>query len=177
MKISCDVILDLIPLVKDGVASEESTSIVNEHIKNCERCKTEFDIIEATRVDQPSIKDKKIISAIKRSVFITQFAILIIGTIIGVALTDSMDMFYNFIIMPVIGGVSLFAFKKKWYLTPIMIFVLSYLWQTIRDMVVDGFHWIILYSRFYYSMIYAILVCLGVVIVKLLIFAFKKEGV
>ena len=113
MKISCDVILDLIPLVKDGVASEESTSIVNEHIKNCERCKTEFDIIEATRVDQPSIKDKKIISAIKRSVFITQFAILIIGTIIGVALTDSMDMFYNFIIMPVIGGVSLSALKKS----------------------------------------------------------------
>ena len=33
MNISCDIILDLIPLVKDGVASEDSVKIVHEHIK------------------------------------------------------------------------------------------------------------------------------------------------
>ena len=44
MKISCDVILDLIPLVKDGVASDDSSTIVKEHIKNCESCRAEFDI-------------------------------------------------------------------------------------------------------------------------------------
>lgn len=176
MKISCDVILDLIPLVKDGVASDDSTVIVNEHIKNCEGCKAEFDIFEATRLEQPSIKDQKIISAIKRSIFITQLTILIIGAIIGVALSNSMGMFYNFIIMPIIGGVSVIAFNRKWYLTPLTIFVLTYLWQTVMDIVLGGFDWIALYSGLYYSIIYAILVCLGVVIVMLLKFAFKKEG-
>jgi len=176
MKISCDVILDLIPLVKDGVASDDSSTIVKEHIKNCESCRAEFDIFESNRIEQSSISDQKIISAIKRSIFITQLAILTIGAIIGTALTNSMGMFYNFIIMPVIGGVALLVFKRKWYYAPIAVFLLSYLWQTIRDIILDGFTWIILYSRFYFSAIYAILVCLGVVIVMLLKYAFKKEG-
>lgn len=176
MNISCDVILDLIPLVKDGVASDESTLLVNEHIKSCESCKAEFDIFEAANIEHISLKDKKIISAIKRSIFITQITILVIGAIIGVALSNSMGMFYNFIIMPIIGSVSFVAFKKKWYLTPIAIFTLTYLWQTITGIESGGFDWVALYSGLYYSIIYAVLVGLGVIITMLLKFAFKKEG-
>lgn len=41
-KISCEVCLDLIPLVKDNVASEDSMNLVQEHIQECESCKNEF---------------------------------------------------------------------------------------------------------------------------------------
>lgn len=176
MSISCNVILDLIPLVKDGVASDDSTIIVSEHIKNCESCKAEFDIFESIRIEQSSIKDEKIIFAIKRSIFITQLTILIVGAITGVALSNSMGMFYNLIIMPVIGGISLVVFKRKWYFAPLAIFVLTYLWQTLTGIVSGGFDWIALYSGLYYSIIYTILVGVGVIITMLLKFAFKKEG-
>lgn len=175
MNISCNVILDLIPLVKDGIASHDSTIIINEHIKSCESCKAEFEIFESTRIEQPLIKDEKIIFAIKRSIFITQMIILMTGAIIGVALSNSMGMFYNFIIMPLIGGIGLTAFKKKWYLSPLAIFVLTYLWQTIMGIVSGGFDWIALSSGLFYSTIYTILVCLGVIVVMLFKFAFRKE--
>ena len=175
LNISCNLISDLIPLVKDGVASEDSTIIVNEHIKSCERCKAEFETFEAIKIEQVSIKDEKIIFAIKRSIFITQLIILMAGAIVGVALSNSMGMFYNFIIMPIIGGVSLIAFSRKWYLAPIVIFALTYLWQTIMGIASDGFAWIALYSGLYFSVIYTVLVVLGVIIAMLLKFTFKKE--
>ncbi len=125
MNISCNIILDLIPLVKDGVASDDSVAVVNEHIKNCKTCKSEYESFENINIDQSSIRDEKIILAIKRSVFITQLIILIAGAFIGVALSNSMNMFYNFLIMPIIGSISLIAFKKKWYWSPIAIFILT----------------------------------------------------
>lgn len=176
MNITCDVVLDLIPLVKDGVASDDSTIIVKEHIKNCDSCKAEFETFEPTNIEQSSIKDDNIVFAIKRSIFITQLVILMVGAIIGVAITNSMNMFYNFIIMPVIGGVSLVALKRKWYFAPLGIFILTYLWETIKIIASGEFDWIFLYAGLYFSIIYSGLVVLGVIIAMLLKFAFKKEG-
>lgn len=175
MNISCNVILDLIPLVKDGVASEDSTAIVNEHIKSCESCRAEFEMFKTGSQEDVTIKDEKIISAIKRSVFITRIIILVSGAVIGVALSNSMSMFYNFIIMPVIGGISFIAYKKRWYLAPAAIFVLTYLWQTVEGIVSGGFEPPALYRGVFFSLIYTGLVLLGVVIAALLKFAFKKE--
>jgi hypothetical protein len=172
---SCNVILDLIPLVKDGVASDESTILVNDHIKNCKSCQSEFETLEDITLQESSIKDKKIIFAMKRSIFVTQIIILISGGILGIALSDSMGMFYNFTIMPIIGGVSVVTFKKKWYFTPIVIFTLSYLWQTIANIVADGFEWFALYTGLYYSIFYTFLTLLGVIIAMLLKITFKKE--
>ena len=174
MNIPCNVILDLIPLVKDGVASDDSTKIVYEHINSCESCKVELEIFEDINESQKQIKDVNIINAIKGRILFTQIIILVAGAIVGVALSNSMGMFYNFIIMPIIGGISLIAFKNKWHIAPIAIFILTYLWQTIAGIVVDGFSWPGLYIGLYYSVIYVFLVILGVLITMLLKFAFKK---
>jgi len=175
LKISCYIIRDLIPLVKDGVASDDSTIIVKNHIKICESCKSEFDTLEDMNPLQSTLKDKKIIFAMKRSIFVTQIVFLVSGGILGIALSNSMGMFYNFLIMPIIGGVSVVTFKSKWYLTPIVIFVLSFLWQTIAQILSDGYELIFLYNGLYYSVIYTVLVLVGVVIAKLLKITFKKE--
>lgn len=175
LNISCDIIRDLIPLVKDGVASDDSVIIVNEHINACASCKSEFETLDVINPLQSSIKDAKIISAMKRSIFVTQIIILILGGIFGVALSDSMGMFYNFTIMPIIGGVSVVALKRKWYLTPIVIFIISYLWTALSEIVTNGFEWIFLYGGLYYATIYTVLVLLGVLIAMLLKITFKKE--
>ena len=41
--ISCDVCRDLIPLVADGVASEDSETLVREHIDHCPACQAYLD--------------------------------------------------------------------------------------------------------------------------------------
>lgn len=175
MNITCNVILDLIPLVVDGVASEDSIIIVNEHVKSCESCKAELENSHTFNVDQTPIKDEKIIFTIKRSIFITQLTILILGAIIGIALSNSMGMFYNFLIMPIIGGISYITFKRKCYLAPIAIFILTFLWQSIAGIASGGFEWAALYSGSFYSVIYFVLVGLGTIIAMLLKFSFKKE--
>lgn len=38
MKISCNIIEDLIPLYHDGVCSEDSKKIIEDHLKECEIC-------------------------------------------------------------------------------------------------------------------------------------------
>jgi len=176
MKISCDVILDLIPLVKDGVASEGSSLIVNEHIKKCETCQAEFEESYKIELKQPSIKDEKIISAIKRSIFISQIIILILGGIVGIIITDTVGTFYNLIIMPIIGALSFLVLKRKWYWASFAIFIITYLWQTTMFIISDGFSLLTLSSGLYFSVIYTILIGLGVIIAKLLKFTFKKEG-
>lgn len=39
MKVSCEVVQDLLPLYHDGVCSKDSTEIVDAHLQDCEVCK------------------------------------------------------------------------------------------------------------------------------------------
>ena len=174
MNINCNVILDLIPLVKDGVASNESAFLVNEHVKHCASCKTDLDAFETIKIEPLNLKDKKIIFDIKRSVYISQIVILALGAVLGIALSSSMGMFYNFIIMPIIGGVSLILFKNKWVVVALAIFVVTYLWQTVLVMAENGLSLTGLTVGLYFSTVYAFLVVLGTVIARLLRFAFEK---
>ena len=41
--ITCEICKDLMPLVKDGIASEDSKIAVEEHIVECETCKALYD--------------------------------------------------------------------------------------------------------------------------------------
>lgn len=132
-----------------------SVVIVNEHIKHCQSCKSEFEAYENTSIEQSSIRDEKIIIAIKRSVFITQLIALVAGAIIG--------------------SISLIVFKKKCYLAPIAIFILTYLWQTAESFILDGFQWYGFYGGLYYNVIYSVLVIIGTVIASLLKFTFRRS--
>lgn len=55
MNITCEVIRDLLPLYHDGVCSNSSKSLVEEHLKNCEACRKELDMIDAA-LTTPHIK-------------------------------------------------------------------------------------------------------------------------
>ncbi|MBB6218327.1 hypothetical protein HNQ80_004491 [Anaerosolibacter carboniphilus] len=115
MNISCDVILDLIPLVKDHVASKDSTKLVSEHLKNCESCKHEFE--NYTLPIGTEIDDKRILSSIKKKLFFITSALLFIGAFIGMVLNkNSSSSFMPSIIMVlsiIFIGVLIFKFDLK----------------------------------------------------------------
>ncbi|MBC8590915.1 zf-HC2 domain-containing protein [Wansuia hejianensis] len=173
--ISCNIIEDLIPLVKDGIASDESMEIVKEHIRSCDLCKMCLEESHIENYTIPKVEDKEILALIKRRVFMVQIVILMMGAIIGVALTNSMGMFYNFMIMPIMGALSFIALKQRWYIGTLAVMILAYLWQIVDFIISEEFIWEMLYGALFISIIYGGLVVLGVIIALLLRFAFGKD--
>lgn len=47
MKISCEIIKDLLPLYHDGVCSNESKRMIEEHLSCCDDCRTELQEIDS----------------------------------------------------------------------------------------------------------------------------------
>ena len=47
MKISCEIIRDLLPLYHDNVCSQESCKLIEEHLDSCEECKAELNKYDA----------------------------------------------------------------------------------------------------------------------------------
>ncbi len=46
MKISCEIIKDLLPLYIDGVCSNDSKEAIEEHISDCDNCKAELQAMQ-----------------------------------------------------------------------------------------------------------------------------------
>lgn len=106
MNISCKIIKDLLPLYHDGVCSEESKNMVEEHLKQCESCRNELqamnselpltnraeNLAEAEVVQKLSKSWRKgIIKSVLKGVFLTLVTVIIILLIIyifvGIKLT------------------------------------------------------------------------------------------
>lgn len=85
MKISCDVAEDLMPLVKDGIASEGSTQLLKGHIAECQTCKTLFESqgYLPTKSSAPQVRKLKWV------LFTAMGALIIIGSLIGYFLSSA----------------------------------------------------------------------------------------
>ena len=59
------------------------------------------------------MNDKKIISKIKNQLIRGAIIMIVLGSFIGVGISESEWMFYNVIIMPIVGGIGYFIFRKK----------------------------------------------------------------
>lgn len=181
-KISCDICIDLIPLVKDNISSEDSYNAVIGHISQCEKCNKFFDGIDEISIDHENIKvnDQKIISEIKNQITSIAMVMIILGSFIGVGISESEWMFYNIILMPIIGGVGYFIFNKKAYIMPISIFFLTFIWNLIKNIIERSVNEINLCNMILasgtWAIIYTSFCALGVLIGYLLYIAFGKEN-
>lgn len=48
MKLSCNVIRDLLPLYRDGVCADETRALVEEHLEDCASCRAELAALDAS---------------------------------------------------------------------------------------------------------------------------------
>lgn len=64
MKISCEIVQDLLPLYCDGVCSQDSRQVVEAHLKDCEKCRADRHFMEQD-VETSSVQtnDDKIVKA------------------------------------------------------------------------------------------------------------------
>lgn len=68
MKLTCDIVQDLIPLYADGICSQGSRSAVEEHLKTCPTCRTLSGVPELPPVEPPEAPgaDRAVARSIKK---------------------------------------------------------------------------------------------------------------
>ena len=172
-KITCDICKDLMPLVKDGIASEDSCLAVKEHVKECEACKQllESEIAETSEVNMDLELE---LGKLKRKLQIFSVVLMMFGVFFGLSLTASEEMFYNSLIMPVIGVLGYVIFRwKAVYQIPVLLLVMQCLINFLG--LARGMEYMPVMAIVMWVGIYTIFVELGVLVAGLLHFAFRKE--
>ena len=89
MKITCEIIEDLLPLYMDNVCSVQSRQAVEQHMQECEKCRTAYQSIQSVPVphiepDSP-VEDKAIKKGFRKIRFRWWAAIIIILAMIPIA--------------------------------------------------------------------------------------------
>lgn len=158
-KINCEICMDLIPLVKDGIASEESYKAVEEHVKECETCRQLYG--ESHEPARITIDGKHAWKKIQKQWNGFFLALLCVGIVFGVSLTTQADMFYNSLIMPIAGACGYLIFQKRAvYKVPILLLVFYAAMNVLQFL--RGGEAFDFYSLLMWVAIYSIFAILGV---------------
>lgn len=158
-KIECEICMDLIPLVKDGIASEESYKAVEAHVKECETCRKLYG--ENQEPAQITTDENHAWKQIQKKWIGFFFALLCVGIVFGVSLTNQAEMFYNSLIMPIAGGCGYLIFQKRAvYKVPILLLILYAAMNVFQSL--RGVESLDFYSILMWVAIYSIFAILGV---------------
>lgn len=87
MKLSCEIIEDLMPLYIDNVCSQKSREAIEEHVKDCQHCRAQMDGMDLVPIPQISATQedltlKKSLKKIKKRWWMSILAILMIFPIV-----------------------------------------------------------------------------------------------
>ena len=167
--ISCDICMDLMPLVQDGVASADSAEAVERHIETCPECRAMF---ENKLPEMPS--GDQLIRQIRRKARIFVGMLLMFGVFFGISLTVSNKMFLNTLIMPAIGIIGYYLFRwKAAVITPALIITTHLITNAFA--MIPGAEHLDFGEVLTWSGIYSLFAVAGIVIAGLIHFAFRKE--
>ena len=173
-RITCGICRDLIPLVKDGVADAESEAAVRMHAEGCSECARLFGEKPADDVNfsEPP-REPRAFKRAKHYLTAVYAVAMLLGLYAGLSLTDSADMFFNTLIMPIAGVLGFLAFRlRSLYIVPILLLVINVIANGLglfaeRLDVLSIIIWTFIYSLFALA---------GIVITMLLRFAFGGKN-
>ena len=182
MKNECKIVSDLLPLYLENLVCEETENFVKNHLSECEACKKEFEALkngddlkeafkEETKKPVEDIKPfKKIMKKMNMQVHSISYLLIIFFIFFGFLSMDSGDVFYNSLIMPIVGvfGYIIFRFRA-FYKLPILLLVINLLACLLNFADVE------LYDIFFWTAIFTAFVFAGIIIAFLIHFAFRKE--
>lgn len=177
MELNCSIIRDLLPLYVEGLASEESAELINEHIKSCPECQKELEAMKSGvhTPDMAEIKEgstplKKIMQKLNMRISFLTYGVIVFFILFGFSLTGGSDVMYNSLIMPIVGvfGYVVFGWRAV-YKMPILLFVIDFCASLFNMVSFD------LYEVFMWTIIYGMFVMVGIAIAFLFHFALRKE--
>ena len=120
---NCEISKDLIPLYLDGCCSDESRKIVEQHLNQCDSCKStlkdmQTPVTQAVKAEKPIVKFKKIniwlASILQSFVFFLSFLAITVGVAFEAAtpLGDDNGYWAFMLVVPVTGFMISLA---NWY--------------------------------------------------------------
>ena len=166
-EISCEMCMDLMPLVHDGVASADSVEAVKRHIRSCPQCRG---LVEG-QLPEPSGREL-LLRRLQREAKTFCAMVLMFGIFYGLMLTAGSGLFYNILIMPAIGAIGYYLFRRKsLYVIPGLLFVT----HAITNALGLGQEHLDTGSLFFWTVLYCLFALLGTAIAALFHFALKKE--
>lgn len=166
--ISCGICRDLLPLVRDGVAGEESRAAVEAHVARCESCRA---LYEAP--NQPE-DGRAALSALWRKLRLSCALLMMLCIFVGMDLTGGQGLFYNSLLMPLIGGLSFLVFRwKALYDLPLLLLAVGL--ATCGLNLLRGLEGLPFTELLLWTAIYSLFAFVGVAVAALLCFALKKE--
>jgi hypothetical protein len=108
MKYSCEIIKDLLPLYKDGIASKESELVISEHLASCEDCKKYYDDMQKNELVEPDVMIDETVSVLNYATKIKKRRFVIAASVVFIflALLASFISYVQFeVANPISSGV------------------------------------------------------------------------
>lgn len=82
MRITCEIIKDLLPLYHDNVCCEDSRKLVEEHLSTCSSCKKELELIRSEIKVEHNIEDINMMKKISKKWKQDRLSAFLIGIIL-----------------------------------------------------------------------------------------------
>ena len=169
-EISCQICQDLLPLVQDGIASQDSQAAVEAHLGCCPACRA-----LAEGGPPPPPDGQKLLRYTRQKLRGFLLIVLLAGILFGLELTSSIDLFYNSVLMPTLGAVGYLVYRwKALYRMPLLMLALCAASAALK--LLRGVEPVDVAALPVWAMIYCLFALVGVLIAGLLHFALKKEG-
>ena len=118
----CGVVQDLMPLVRDGVASPESEAMVRAHLDKCEDCRALWETLD-TQGNTPAVQpdDSAVLHKVKARVSLWLLIVVVVGLLLGMAIMGSgRAIGLIFVIFPLTCGMARWFDDGIWKLVPVL---------------------------------------------------------
>lgn len=176
----CDICRDLLPLVRDGVASEASRRAVEEHVAHCEACRE----LWGEEAPPPPLHRERVLRRIRRRLYAWQGAMTAAGLILGMVLANTGQAGYNILLLPVLGAVAQWLSPRRARWLPLLVWGLIAavtLWSNADYLLGRLAEWdwynffAILGLSILYGLLLGALCALGTLAADLFRYALRKE--
>lgn len=181
MNNECKIVSDLLPLYVEDMVSEETAEFIKNHLPECESCKRDFEelkdgndpkeIFNEASENKEDVKPfKKIMKKMNMQVHSLSYLLIVFFILFGFLSMNSSNVFYNSLIMPIVGvfGYIIFRFKA-FYKLPVLVLAINFFACIFKFADVEFI------DIFFWTAIFTIFIFIGIIIAFLLHFALRKE--
>lgn len=96
MKNECDIVCDLLFSYNDGILSNTSKELVEEHLKKCEKCKKNLEEIKQENNQKNQVKEIDFFKSIKKKINKRNVIILVVCIILTIVVLFNLQVYNNY---------------------------------------------------------------------------------